>query len=87
MKVVLFTGGKSLRLPGQSEEVPKPMITVGYRPILWHVMRFYSHWNYRDFLLCLGYKADTVSWVRSLSRVGNPVEWQFRHTPRSPHSR
>ena len=60
MKVVLFTGGKSLRLPGQSEEIPKPMISVGYRPILWHVMRYYSHWGYRDFLLCLGYKADAV---------------------------
>jgi glucose-1-phosphate cytidylyltransferase len=60
MKVVLFSGGKSLRLPGQSEEVPKPMITVGYRPILWHVMRFYAHWGYRDFVLCLGYKADAV---------------------------
>jgi glucose-1-phosphate cytidylyltransferase len=60
MKVVLFSGGKSLRLPGQAEEVPKPMITVGYRPILWHVMRFYAHWGYRDFVLCLGYKADAV---------------------------
>ena len=60
MKVVLFSGGKSLRLPGQAEAVPKPMITVGYRPILWHVMRFYSHWGYSDFVLCLGHKADVV---------------------------
>jgi glucose-1-phosphate cytidylyltransferase len=60
MKVVLFSGGKSLRLPGQAEEVPKPMITVGYRPVLWHVMRFYAHWGYRDFVLCLGYKAEAV---------------------------
>jgi glucose-1-phosphate cytidylyltransferase len=60
MKVVLFSGGKSLRLPGQVDEVPKPMITVGYRPILWHVMRFYSHWGYRDFVLCLGYKAEVI---------------------------
>jgi glucose-1-phosphate cytidylyltransferase len=60
MKVALFAGGKGLRLPGQGEPVPKPMITVGYRPILWHVMRFYAHWGYNDFLLCLGYKANDV---------------------------
>ena len=60
MKVALFAGGKGLRLPGQVEPVPKPMITVGYRPILWHVMRFYAHWGYNDFLLCLGYKANDV---------------------------
>ena len=60
MKVALFAGGKGLRLPEQVEPVPKPMITVGYRPILWHVMRFYAHWGYNDFVLCLGYKANDV---------------------------
>jgi glucose-1-phosphate cytidylyltransferase len=60
MKVVLFCGGQGLRLPDQAEAVPKPMITIGYRPILWHVMRYYSHWGYSDFVLCLGYKADAV---------------------------
>jgi glucose-1-phosphate cytidylyltransferase len=60
MKVVLFCGGQGLRLPGHSEEVPKPMITVGYRPILWHLMKFYAHWGYNDFVLCLGYKGDAV---------------------------
>ena len=60
MKVVLFCGGEGLRLPEQAEAVPKPMITVGYRPILWHVMKYYAHWGYSDFVLCLGYKADVV---------------------------
>jgi glucose-1-phosphate cytidylyltransferase len=60
MKVVLFSGGEGLRLPEQSEAVPKPMITVGYRPILWHVMKYYAHFGYKDFILCLGYKADAV---------------------------
>jgi glucose-1-phosphate cytidylyltransferase len=60
VKVVLFCGGQGLRLPEQTEAVPKPMITVGYRPILWHVMRYYSYWGFRDFVLCLGYKADVV---------------------------
>ena len=60
MKVVLFAGGRSLRLPEQVESVPKPMITIGYRPILWHVMRFYAHWGSSDFVLCLGHKADVI---------------------------
>ena len=60
MKVVLFCGGQGLRPPGHSEEVPKPMITVGYRPILWHLMKFYAHWGYNDFVLCLGSKGDVV---------------------------
>ena len=49
-----------MRLPEQSEAVPKPMISVGYRPILWHVMKYYAHCGYKDFILCLGYKADAI---------------------------
>jgi glucose-1-phosphate cytidylyltransferase len=60
MKVALFAGGKGLRLPNQVEPVPKPMITVGYRPILWHVMRFYAFHGHKDFVLCLGYKANAI---------------------------
>jgi glucose-1-phosphate cytidylyltransferase len=60
MKVVLFCGGKGFRLPGQDEAIPKPMTTIGYRPILWHLMRYYGHSGFNDFLLCLGYKGDIV---------------------------
>ncbi|MEW6224340.1 MAG: sugar phosphate nucleotidyltransferase [Chloroflexota bacterium] len=60
MKVVLFCGGQGLRLRDHSEQVPKPMVTVGYRPILWHVMRYYAHFGHREFILCLGYKADHI---------------------------
>ncbi len=60
MKVVLFCGGQGMRIREQSEHVPKPMINVGYRPILWHVMRYYAHFGHKDFVLCLGYKADTI---------------------------
>jgi glucose-1-phosphate cytidylyltransferase len=60
VKVVLFCGGEGLRLPEEPEAVPKPMLTVGYRPVLWHIMRFYAHWGLTDFVLCLGYKADVV---------------------------
>jgi glucose-1-phosphate cytidylyltransferase len=60
MKVVLFCGGLGMRLRDYSESTPKPMVPVGYRPILWHVMRYYAHFGHRDFILCLGYKADSI---------------------------
>jgi len=60
MKVVLFCGGLGMRLREYSETIPKPMVSLGYRPILWHVMRYYAHFGHKDFILCLGYKADTI---------------------------
>ncbi|WP_400191539.1 glucose-1-phosphate cytidylyltransferase [Hymenobacter sp. B81] len=60
MKVVLFCGGLGLRLREHSESTPKPMVTIGYRPILWHIMRYYAHHGHTEFILCLGYKADLV---------------------------
>ena len=60
MKVVLFCGGQGLRMREASEVVPKPMIPVGNRPILWHVMKYYAHFGYNDFVLCLGYKAEVI---------------------------
>jgi glucose-1-phosphate cytidylyltransferase len=60
MKVVLFCGGLGMRMREFSERIPKPMVTIGYRPILWHVMKYYAHYGHKDFILCLGYKADIV---------------------------
>lgn len=60
MKVVLFCGGQGLRLRDESASIPKPMVTIGYRPILWHVMRYYAHFGHRDFVLCLGYRGDVI---------------------------
>lgn len=60
MKVVLFCGGEGMRLRGYSEDVPKPMVTIGSRPLLWHVMKYYAHFNHKDFILCLGYKANVI---------------------------
>jgi glucose-1-phosphate cytidylyltransferase len=60
VKVVLFCGGLGLRLREYSESLPKPMVTVGDRPILWHVMKYYAHHGYKDFVLCLGYRADAI---------------------------
>ena len=60
MKVVLFCGGQGLRMREASELVPKPMIPIGNRPILWHVMKYYAHFGFTDFVLCLGYKAEVI---------------------------
>jgi glucose-1-phosphate cytidylyltransferase len=60
MKVVLFCGGQGLRMREFSGSVPKPMATIGSRPVLWHVMRYYAHFGHRDFVLCLGYRGDVI---------------------------
>jgi glucose-1-phosphate cytidylyltransferase len=60
MKVVLFCGGLGTRIRDYSDAVPKPMIPVGYRPIIWNVMKYYAHFGHKEFILCLGYKADTI---------------------------
>ena len=60
MKVVIFCGGLGMRLREYSENTPKPMVNIGYRPILWHVMKYYAHYGHKDFILCLGYKADVI---------------------------
>jgi glucose-1-phosphate cytidylyltransferase len=60
MKVVLFCGGLGLRLRDYADHIPKPMVLIGYRPILWHVMKYYAHFGHRDFVLCLGYRGDLI---------------------------
>lgn len=60
MKVVLFCGGLGTRLREHSDTIPKPLVCVGHRPILWHIMRYYAHFGHTEFILCLGYRGDLV---------------------------
>jgi glucose-1-phosphate cytidylyltransferase len=60
MKVVLFCGGMGTRLREYSDDLPKPLVPIGQRPILWHLMRYYAHFGHKDFILCLGYKAQKI---------------------------
>lgn len=60
MKVVIFCGGLGMRLREAGEDIPKPMVPIGNRPILWHLMKYYAHYGYTDFILCLGYRADAI---------------------------
>ena len=58
MKVVIFCGGLGVRMGEETQRIPKPMIRIGNRPILWHIMRYYAAWGHTEFVLCLGYKGD-----------------------------
>jgi len=60
MKVVLFCGGQGMRLREFSDRIPKPMVPIGPRPIIWHLMKYYAHYGHKDFILCLGYKGDVI---------------------------
>jgi len=60
MKVVILCGGLGTRLREETEYRPKPMVPVGDRPILWHIMKTYAHYGHKDFILCLGYKGEVI---------------------------
>jgi glucose-1-phosphate cytidylyltransferase len=60
MKVVILAGGYGTRISEESQIKPKPMIEIGYRPILWHIMKIYSHYGFNEFIFCLGYKGYMI---------------------------
>ncbi len=60
MKVVILAGGYGTRISEESQIKPKPMIEIGYKPILWHIMKIYSHFGFHDFVICLGYKGYMI---------------------------
>lgn len=60
MKVVIFCGGLGVRMGDATQNITKPMIPVGNQPILWHIMNYYASWGHTDFILCLGYKAESI---------------------------
>jgi glucose-1-phosphate cytidylyltransferase len=67
MKVVILCGGKGTRLREETEYRPKPMVPIGNRPILWHIMRTYAAHGHTEFILCLGYKGEIIKdWFRNL---------------------
>lgn len=74
MKVVLFCGGLGLRIRDAANALPKPLVPVGDRPILWHVMQYYAHYGHRDFILCLGYKGDAI---RDYFRGADVRDWRI----------
>ena len=60
MKVVILCGGQGTRLREETEFRPKPLVEIGGRPILWHIMKLYAHWGFREFVMCLGYRGYMI---------------------------
>ena len=96
MKVVILCGGKGTRLREETEFRPKPMVPVGGRPILWHILKIYSHYGYRDFVLCLGYRGDIIKeYFRNYLwhacdvtlRFGRKAAVEFHDRPEDEHWR
>jgi glucose-1-phosphate cytidylyltransferase len=74
MKVVILCGGKGTRLREETEYRPKPMVPIGSRPILWHIMKIYAAYGHTDFILCLGYKGEVIKdWFRNLRWMTSDV--------------
>ena len=74
MKVVLFCGGLGLRIRDAADNLPKPLVAIGNRPILWHMLKYYAHHGHREFILCLGYGGAAIQeYCRSLDEPG----WRF----------
>src|SRR5690349_19725621 len=77
MKVVLFCGGAGMRLRGYADDVPKPMVQIGTRPILWHLMKYYAHYGHKHFILCLGHKGNCIKdyFLHYDESVSNDFVW------------
>jgi glucose-1-phosphate cytidylyltransferase len=93
MQVVILCGGKGTRLREQTESIPKPLIEIGGKPVLWHIMKIYSHYGFNDFILCLGYLGHRIRefflnysrWQNSdlLLRVGDRGEGRYQRLSHS----
>ena len=78
MKVVILAGGLGTRIMEQSKERPKPMIEIGGMPIIWHIMKGYSHFGYKDFIICAGYKQHIIKeWFFNYFVNSNDIEFDF----------
>ena len=60
MKCIILAGGMGTRLSEETDRIPKPMVEIGGRPILWHILKIYSHWGINDFVVCLGYRGYVI---------------------------
>ena len=83
MKVVILAGGFGTRISEESALKPKPMIEIGGMPILWHIMKIYSHYGFNDFIILTGYKSHIIKdyFVHYYSRYGNSYNLRLSHLP------
>jgi glucose-1-phosphate cytidylyltransferase len=60
MKLIIFAGGLGTRISEETDYIPKPMVKIGNKPILWHIMKTYSYYGFNEFIICLGYKGNII---------------------------
>lgn len=87
MKVVILAGGLGTRLSEETGSRPKPMVEIGGMPILWHIMKIYSHYGFHDFIICLGYKGEVIKeWFANYRLRQSDVTFDFVRESTSYHT-
>ena len=80
MQVVILCGGKGIRIRDLNDELPKPMIPIRGLPILYHIMNIYSHYGFKEFILCLGYKKEKIiDFIVNLNNYNNDIQVNFHN--------
>ena len=80
MKVVILAGGFGTRISEESQFRPKPMVEIGGMPILWHIMKVYSHYGFNDFIICAGYRQHVIKeWFADYFLHTSDVTFDFTH--------
>ena len=76
MKLVILAGGYGTRLSEETKIKPKPLVKIGNRPIIWHIMKFYSYYGINNFIICLGYKGHIL--IKELKKFTSKESWKIR---------
>lgn len=86
MKVAILCGGRGTRMEKETDYRPKPMVEIGHRPILWHIMKIYSSFGFNDFVLCLGYKGEVIkNWFLNYAAMNSDITVNTKHSKVSVH--
>jgi glucose-1-phosphate cytidylyltransferase len=79
LKVVILAGGYGTRLHEETKKIPKPMVKIGRNPILWHIMKIYSHYGFKDFIICSGYKKNIINkYFKKNASACNKENWNIK---------
>ena len=77
MKVVILAGGYGTRLAEETNVKPKPLVKIGNKPIIWHILKIYSHYGINEFIICLGYKGSLIK--KELSKLNKNENWKIKY--------
>ena len=77
MKLVVLAGGYGTRLAEETKVKPKPLVKIGNKPIVWHLLKIYSHYGINDFIICLGYKGDLL--IKELNQISKKEDWKIKY--------